>query len=116
MTLKESFNRCFTNRTIAGATAKISAKLLVQLTRGAEVLAIIALEHRNDEARCAIATLRAVALNHLVLHRMEALLPGVLRRAPLSFNHITDPFDGSDLPSRQQTQRNKAAINRPISG
>ncbi len=95
------FHRRIANRPVARAAAKIPAELIVELVGRAEVIAIVALEQRHDESRRAIAALRAVALDHLLLHRMQS---GTARHA----------FDGDHFAPRQQADGNQTTVDRAI--
>ena len=67
-----------------------------------KVIAVVALEHRADEAWRAIAALRAEMLHHLLLHRVH------VRRT-------THAFDGDDFTTRHQADWNEATVDGAIS-
>ena len=59
------------DRPITGAAAQVAAELFVELRAGLQVLAVIALEERHDEAGRAIAALRSEVFHHRLLDWME---------------------------------------------
>ncbi len=71
VSLHEGLDCRVSNRPVTRAPAQIAGKLVVKLILRADVLAVVALEHRKDESRRAITALRPMTLNHLVLHRMQ---------------------------------------------
>jgi hypothetical protein len=91
------------DRAIAGAPAQVAVQLVVDLPGLAEVVAVVALEHRDDEAGRAVAALRAVVLDHRGLHRVQRLA-----RA--------DALDGDDLAPGHHRQERDAAVDRPVGG
>ncbi len=102
-TFGKSLDGRVTNGPITCAATKIAGKLIIKIVARAKVIAVIALKHRADEARRAIAALRAVALDHFALRRMQ-------------HTAARDAFHRNYFTSRQQTHGDKTTIDRAISG
>src|SRR5438067_2342284 len=100
MPFHEGLDGCFADRTAASAAAEITAKLNIQLVGLAYIAAVVPLEKRHNEPRRAIAALRAVALDHLLLHRMEFF--------------ASDSLNGNDFAPGHQAERHQATIDRAI--
>ena len=88
--------RSLSDRTIPGASAEIPAKLVIELPLAVEILAVIALEHRHDDPRRAVAALRAVAFHHGLLDRVQFAVGQALH--------------GDQLPPMHRSQRRQAAV------
>src|SRR5437762_10956010 len=97
MTFGKCFHGCVPDWTIAGAATKIPAKLVIELLLAPNIMAVVALEHRNNESRRAITALRAMPLDHGSLHRMQTTgfsLDGVPGTLPLGLPVLRSVFDG----------------------
>ncbi len=91
------------NRAIAGAATQISVELLGDLVRRlrGHLRPVIALEHRDHEARRTVAALRSVALDHRLLHRVQHLAGG-------------QPLDGDHLAAGEHGHERDAAVDGAI--
>ena len=88
------------DRPVAGAAAEVSAQLIVQLPIPVHVLAVVALEHRHDEAGGAVAALGTVVGRHRRLHRVRTA--------------VLQSFHRHHIPSGHQDQRGQTAVDRPV--
>src|SRR5262249_20798936 len=87
--------------TIARATAEVAAKLIVELVGGADVAAVVALEKGHDETGSAVAALRTVALDHVLLNRVERSV-------------TSDALNRNDFASGHETQWDEVSVDRTI--
>ena len=81
------------------AAAQVAAKLVGDLPGLAEVVAVVALEHRHDDPGRAVPALRAVVPDHGALHRVQR---AVLAR---------DPFHRDQFPAREHRQQGDATVD-----
>ena len=93
------FARRVADGPVARAAAQVAAKLVRDLPGGADVLAVITLEHRHDEAGRAVAALRAVVLDHGALDGVQR---AVRRR---------DALDRDQFPVREHRQQGDATVD-----
>ena len=91
-----------TDGPIAGAAAKIPAKLVVDLPRLFQIITVIPLEERHDETGRAIAALRALAFDHRALDRMQLAVTG------------GDTFHRHHFAPSQQRQRDEATVDGAV--
>ena len=87
---------------VAGAPAEVAVELVVDRRQGSlTVGAVEPLEHRDHEAGRAEAALRAVALDHRRLHRVQG-----------SRSRVRHALDRDDLPAGDHRQQRDAAVDR----
>jgi hypothetical protein len=98
--LRERIEHRFADRSIAGASTEVAVQLVDDLRPIHDVLAVVRLEHRDDEAGRAVSALRPVAIAHRRLHRVQLL--GRERHA----------FDSDDLSPRDHRQERDARVDR----
>ncbi len=91
--------RCGDDRAIAGAAAQIARERVVDIPARGIALRLVKREQRHDETRRAEAALRAVLLDHGLLHRVQ---PGA---APVETLH------GNQLLAVQRRQELDAGIH-----
>src|SRR2546429_9637898 len=103
MALRKGLKGGVANGAVAGAAAEIAAELIVELIVGVEIVPIVAFEERENEPGRAIAALRAVAFDHLLLDRMELTIRG-------------DAFDADNFAASHQAKRHQATIDGAIAG
>ena len=97
LSLRQGAEGGFADRSVAGAATEIPAQLVIQLPCAIQILAVVALEHRHDEAWGAVAALGTVVSRHGLLHRMGTSVFQTLHR-----NH---------LPPSHEDQRGQTAVD-----
>jgi len=116
--LRKRLERRIANRPVAGAAAKVAAKLVVDRLRAGTALAVVALEHRDDKARRAVPALRAVILHHAALHRMQRRSAGFRSVVRGLWSVVRIPagqsLDGHDLAPGEHRQQRDAAVDRTV--
>ena len=85
---------------VAGAAAEVATHLVIDLPRCVHIAAVAGFEHAHDDARCAVAALRAQVVHKLLLGGMQ-------------FAVLGQAFDGDDLFSVQHGQQQQAGVYSP---
>lgn len=90
---------CTTNGAVARAAAEVAAKMIVERVERFDFPPVTAFKNRSHEARCAVAALRAVAVDHGLLCGMHAIA-----------GHA---FHGDDFPAGECGEEGDTAVDRP---
>ncbi len=98
LTARERVHHGLADGRVAGAAAEVAAELIGDLRRRGHLVPVERLDHRHGEPRRAVAALRAVALDHGRLHRVQRLPVG-------------DALHGDDLAPGHHRQQRDAAID-----